>query len=182
VELKGEIVRALFNGDLRIAAHRNQSADGILIQRPQFGEFMRLARSRLSAGVSTNEAAAELLCDPGAISYFVRNGYLSGVETSVGIRVSRASIKSLKQQWVSLASLAKQRHTSSRALLRKCHANGITPLLVPVRKGRSPFQPFIPACHAETLDRARGKLESMLATADSASFCGFDIDPKVVQI
>jgi hypothetical protein len=181
-QLKGEIFRALFNKELTIAALRNQQADGILIYKAQLQAFIRVARERLSAGISASEAAAELLCDAGAIPYFLRHGHLAGIETPVGIRISRDSIKLFKQQWVSLASLAKHWHTSSRALLSKCHANGITPLLVPVRKGKSPLQPFIPADHAETLYRALRNLELMLVWTDSATSRGFQTVPEVVQI
>jgi hypothetical protein len=182
VELKGEMLRSLLNSELTIATRRNQQADGILIEKAQLQAFMRVARERLSEGISATEAGAELLCDAGAIPYFLRNGYLTGIETPVGIRIPRDSVKLFKQQWVSLASLAKHWHTSSRALLNKCHANGITPLLVPVRKGRSPLQPFIPTSQAETLDRALGNHESMLRTNDSASSRGFKSDREVVQI
>lgn len=142
VDLKAAVFRGLFTGQLQVVATGDKSTYGYWIDRDAYREFVRLTNERLFGHISTRAAARELCCEPECIPYLVREGRLKGVAAPQGLRVAVESIKAFRECWMSLAALAKEHRTSSRALRRSCELAEISLLLVPSRPKSAP-QPFI---------------------------------------
>jgi hypothetical protein len=142
-EIKVCVVQAILSKDLDAVANADGTAGGLLIDRNAYQAFVQLARNRAAGNASTPAEAAKVLqCDASTIPGLMEVGLLEGNKTPTGLRITDASIQEFKQTFVSLACLAKELHTTSRALMRRCAENDVEMLLAPSRRNCGP-QPFL---------------------------------------
>ena len=112
-----------------------------MIDRAGIRQILNDARFDLGGRTRTPvEIARELSCSPDAIAGLVRLGYLQGTTTPVGLRVCSVSAEKFNSEYISLSSIAKVLHTSTRRLMRVCDSEGIQMIMAPMpRQGPQPF-------------------------------------------
>lgn len=142
-EIKVSVVQSMISRDLNVIGNADGSTGGLLIGRKAYQTFVESVRVRAAGGASTpSQAAKALLCDTAAISGLIEMGLLEGSKVPTGLRITNTSIERFNLSFVSLASIARELRTSSRALMRRCAANGIEILLASAKRSCGP-QPFI---------------------------------------
>jgi hypothetical protein len=142
--IKADLVQRFLTREIRATVESaDSSVSGIELDLTQYQEFLKAARSRVFGDTQTpTEAATMLHCDRGSISGLLERGLLSGYRSPQGLRISSESIAQFVGRYISLASHANTLGTSTRALMKRCRANGVELVLVSVR-GRTTSQPFI---------------------------------------
>jgi hypothetical protein len=162
-EVKLHMVRALLSGRIAVTGSQDGTVGGLAVDRADCQQV--LAQARITVGGNTRTAlqtARELSCSSDAIPGLVHLGHLMGSVTPTGLRISVASVMAFSLEYVSLASVAKTKGTSSRALMRICQDRDVRLLLVPMpRQGP---QPFIRLGDQESL---RGAPENLALTPHS---------------
>ena len=137
-EVKAAIVRAMLSRQLPVIGSVDGTVGGLLIQR---GEFQRLANDQRACanwGTRTScEAAQQLECNPCSIRGLVALKLLEGRQTPKGLRVTEESIAEFKKQYISIASIAKAIHSSSRGLIGFCKRCDIPLVAARIGRGKS---------------------------------------------
>lgn len=172
-EIKVSVVPAILSKGIETVANADETAGGLLIDRDAYHAFVQLARNRAAGNASSPaEAAKALLCDASTIPGLMEAGLLEGSKTPTGLRITDASIQEFKRTFVSLACLAKELHTTTRALMRRCVENDVEMLLASSRRNCGP-QPFLRISDRPLLRLkntvARELAENPLITVDSTT-------------
>jgi hypothetical protein len=176
-EVKVSVVQAIFSRDLNVVGSADKTAGGLLIERRAYKAFVQIARNRVAGNESTSrEAAKVLVCDASTIPGLMKMGFLEGRKTPTGLRVTDESIEKFKQEFVSLASVARRMCSRSRALMRQCDEHSIELLLIPCGTNRGP-QPFL-----RTSDAPRLLLMLTVEPSDSLGLLGADVREDTTTI
>jgi hypothetical protein len=140
-EIKLNVVQALLSRHLLVLGNSDETVGGLLIDHGAAQQVAAVARSVAATGTkSVSETAKMLSCSRDAVPGLIRLGALQARATSVGLRVFDESIAEFSRRYRSLASIAKTKQTSSRALMHQCQCRGTSMLLVPMpRQGPQPF-------------------------------------------
>jgi len=102
-------------------------------------------------------------CDRGMVPDIVRLGLLHRRVVLVDLRLADGAGSEFRREFISLATVAETKHTSSRELLRRCGEHGLSMLLMPTK--RQGLQPFIRAANqgrlsGRVVDMSRRALRS----------------------
>jgi len=151
------IVRAMLSRELTVIGNVNGKIGGLAISLHEYKTFAQNDRARANGNARTpSEVAAELYCDREAVPGLFERGLLKGKQIPVGLRITEQSLAAFKQRYVSLASIATELGSSSRALMRYCAANKISVLNVQsTRVGKT--QPFVRIGDREELLKFRAQ-------------------------
>ena len=146
------IVRGMLSRELTVVGNVNGTIGGLAIPLDEYKAFAQNDRARANGNMRTpDEVAAELHCERDVVPGLLERGLLRGKQIPVGLRITEQSMAAFKQRYVSLASIAADLGSSSRALMRYCAANKISVLNVQsTRIGKT--QPFVRiGCREELL-------------------------------
>jgi hypothetical protein len=141
--IKVSVLRAVFSGEIKVVADADGTPGGLVLDRNAYKRFVQDARIRAAEDTLTLADVAKTLgCDSRTVPGLVRLDLLQGTATPGGLRVTAESVQAFQEKYVSFARIAKEEGTTSRALMERCHDNGISMLLVPTTRRGGP-QPFI---------------------------------------
>ena len=142
-EIKAAIVRAILSRQLPVVGNVDGTVGRLLIPHEEFQQLANDERARANGCTrSPCEVARQLECNPCSIRGLVALKLLKGQQTPRGLRVTEESISEFKRRYVSIASIAKAIHSSSRGLLSFCKKSGI-PLVVGRIGRRKNSQAFV---------------------------------------
>jgi len=153
----------MLSRELTVIGNVNGKIGGLAIALHEYKSFAQNDRARANGNARTpSEVAAELHCDREAVPGLFERGLLKGKQIPVGLRITEQSITAFKQRYVSLAAIASELGSSSKALMRYCAANKISVLHEKsTRIGKT--QPFVRIGDKEELLRFRAQ-RSLLKT------------------
>jgi hypothetical protein len=135
---KGGLVAAVLDGTFPcFATPGDRSLRGLVLDRAAaLGCISRLRASAFGDAVTSAEASKALYCDPLVIPSLVSAGHLVAQQHEAGLRIPRESVQKFAVEFCSVAELAKESGTSSRALQRHVAAAGIEMLFVERGQGK----------------------------------------------
>jgi hypothetical protein len=140
---KVSVLRAVLSGEIPVVANVDGTPGGLELDSPVYKRFVQAARIRAAGNtVTLADAARTLVCDSRTVQGLVQLALLQGTATPGGLRVTAESVHAFMERYVSLARIAKEKGTSSRALMQRCYDKGIRLLFVPTTRRGGP-QPFI---------------------------------------
>ncbi len=140
---KMNVLRAIFSNDIAVVGNADGTPGGLELDGLAYKRFVQNARIRGAGNAATPaEVAKALGCDRDVVPGLVQLGLLDGSSMPIGLRITGESVEAFKEKYVCLACIAKRQGTSSRALMQRCHNNGIMVLSVPRMRAGKP-QPFI---------------------------------------
>lgn len=148
---KVSVLRAVLSGEIPVVANVDGTPGGLELDGPVYQQFIQAARIRAAGNTVTLANVARALgCDSRTVPGLVRLALLQGTATPGGLRVTAESVHAFMERYVSLASIAKEDGTSSRALMQRCRDKDIRLLFVPTTRRGGP-QPFIPVADRDGL-------------------------------
>jgi hypothetical protein len=157
LEIKIRVMRAILQGEIALTADFDGVPGGLLLNGAAYRELVRNIQSTDTAeSMTVTEAATFLGCDRGTVPELVRVGLLKSPQSRGGLRVDIESADSFRRAHVSLASIAKELDTSSRALMCRLQKKGIKILFVSSRRKGGP-QPFMSRSDRDALVRGFGR-------------------------
>jgi hypothetical protein len=152
LETKINVLKAVLSSEIATVGNADRTPGGLELEGPVYKRFVQDARIRAAGNAATPAGVAKALgCDAGTVPGLVQLGLLNGISTSRGLRIPGESVEAFKEKYVCLACIAKREGTSSRALMQRCHNNGISMILVPTTRRGGP-QPFIMVTDLAGLD------------------------------
>lgn len=172
---KAQLVRAVFDGKLRIVGFEEESVTAMLLAKQAVMRFVEAARAEAFGGALTPaEAARRLQCDRLVIPELARTGHLEGRSVRAGLRVTAQSVEQFHAAYRSVAGLAAEVNTSSKKLVAELVRAGIPLLEVPRGHAKTP-QPFVrrgdlngwPRYPAAPLHRGRSRFDAGALTSDA---------------
>jgi len=157
---KGGVVAAVFDGRLVCAGLQGQNLSGLMLDKKQVEDIVRLKRREVEGTTySVADAAVETGLDRAVMDHAIELGYLqASAEEGRSVRVLASSVERFNERFVSLVRLAKERGTLARNLLSRCRERGL-PVVELRRSGRVSSQPILTRSNAAELvkdwDQAR---------------------------
>lgn len=141
---KTQLVRDVLDGELQVVGSVGAYLGDLLLSRPEVTAHIEQARAVAFGNAMTpTQVSALLECDLIVVPKLVELELLDGRRVPAGLRIAIDSVETFLRQYRSVASLAKDRGTSSRKLVRELEASGIALLMVERGYNKAP-QPFIP--------------------------------------
>ncbi len=149
---KGDVVAAVFDGRLVCAGLQGENLSGLMLDKNQVEDFVRIKRRETEGTTcSVADAAAETGLDRAVMAHAIEFGYFSAsVYEGGSVRVSTSSVKRFNENFVSLARLAKERGTLARQLVHMCRERGL-PVVELIRGGGASSQPILTKSNAAEL-------------------------------
>jgi hypothetical protein len=153
---KVSVLRAVLSGEIPVVGNVDGTPGGLELDGPVYKRFIQAARIWAAGNsVTLADAATAVGCDSRTVPGLVRLALLQGAATPGGLRVTAESVHAFKEKYVSLASIAKEEGTSSRALMQRCYDKGISMVLVPTTRAGGP-QPFISVTDRDSISAVQG--------------------------
>jgi len=140
LDTKMGVMSAILRGDVAVTTGIDGAAGSLLLDGPRYQECVKACQN--GATLTAVEAAIALGCDRGTIPELVRRGLLKGAKSSLSLRVESESAECFRKRYVSLASVAAEQRTSSRALVCRFRKEGVKMLFVSSTRRGGP-QPFM---------------------------------------
>jgi hypothetical protein len=150
--IKVSVLRAVFSGEINVVADADGTPGGLVLDSNAYKRFVQDARIRAAGDTLTLADVAKTLgCDSRTVPGLVRLDLLQGTAAPSGLRITAESVQAFQEKYVSLARIAKEEGSTSRALMERCYDNGIDVLFVPTMRKGGP-QPFILVADREELN------------------------------
>lgn len=154
---KAQLVRSVLDGELRVVGSTGAFLGDLLLCRQAVTAHIEKARATaFGNALAPKEVSARLECDPMVVPKLVEMELLEGQSAPAGLRITIDSVETFLRQYRSVASLAKERRTSSRKLARELEAQGIALLIVERGSGKA-VQPFIPLASTATVSKLNAR-------------------------
>ena len=119
-DTKASVLADMLDGRVHAAGSVGESVQDLLVDANWVREKFQQARVEVFGdSMPAMNASKQLHCDPTIIQAMAESGHLEAVPGQVSVRVTRASVDRFGEQYCSLANMAAERGTSSRALRRR---------------------------------------------------------------
>lgn len=147
---KAYIIDGIINGRIKCALGSEVAFTEMRLLRADVVKAVKDAQEFIDGYVTKVRAAEMLGCDVAVIRWLLDHGYLAEKDYSSTLRVSVASINGFKDEYVACAVLAKQLHTNTRRVERRCQELLLS-LLYAKREHIHSYQPFLVTADAPKL-------------------------------